>query len=211
MIDKNTGCFHTVGRNDADRYDCMRFSNDGPARERHDRIEIVRGQRILKIADIVSLMCREQGKVRVNRFFQQKVLPLDGDDLLAFLDQRAAARRCEDAAKAAAGRPDPLHKCSLRDQVDVDVTGNHFLLCFRIEPNMGGNDPGNGTCRHQLSDATPGHGRIVCDDRQVFRSSCDDGIYEPVRGADPHEPADQHSRSVRNELGGLSRLDGLFH
>ena len=205
------GVLTRVGRDDADRHDVLRLGDDDVARERDDRIEIVRGQRIFEVAVIVGLLAADQGEIAADRRLQQVGLAVDLDDLLALLDQRADAGRGEDAAEPHAAGADSLDQRSLGHELNLDLAGNHLGLSLGIEADVGGDHVGDRAGRDQLADPPAGHRGVIGDDGEVLRPTLDQRVDQPMGRADAHEAADQEPRSVGNQGGRFVGGDRGFH
>src|SRR3954467_1198048 len=100
MIDEHRGCHDGVGRDHPDRHDVLGLGQDDAGGHGHQGIEVPRRQRISQVADVVSLLGVEESEVGLERFLEKERAPIDLEDLLALLDQRARSGRGQHAAQA---------------------------------------------------------------------------------------------------------------
>jgi hypothetical protein len=179
----------------------LRLGDDRVGGERHDRVKVVRGQRILEVADVVGLPCGDQREVAPERGLEQVAPAADLDDGLALLDQRAQAGGGEDASEADAGGADALDQRALGHELDGDLTGDHPGLGLGVEADVRGDDAGDAAGGDELADPAAGHRSVVGDDGEAAGAAGDQGVDEAVRGTDGHEAADQQRRAVGDQRG----------
>ena len=149
--------------------DC-RLRDDGVGGERHDRIEVLRGERVFEVADVVRPLRRDQRKVAADRRFQEIALAAGLDDLLSLLHCRAQAGGGEHTAEAGTAGSDPFHERTLGYQLHLHFAGQHLCLGFRIEPDVRDDDAGDRAAVIELADTLAGHGGIVGHDREILVS-----------------------------------------
>ena len=190
-VTSTPGVLTASGRDDADRHDVVWLGDHDFGRERHDRIEIVRGQRVFEVAVVVGLLAADEGEVALDRLFQQVGLAVDLDGLLALFNQGADAGRSEDAAETDAAGANALDERALRRELDLDFARDHLLLRLGVEADVGGDELCNRAGRDELADAVAGGSRVVRDDGQVLDAAHDYRVDEPMGRADAHEAADQ--------------------
>src|SRR5262249_39996715 len=128
----------------------------------------------------------------------------------ALLDQGAHACRREHAAQTAAAGTHALDECALRNQFDLDLSGDHLLLGLRIEADVTGDQPADQAFVHELADALAGPGGVVGDHREIALALAHQLVDHALRAADGHEAADHHTRAVGNEGDGILHRDS-FH
>jgi hypothetical protein len=197
-----------IRSDDADRNDVFGGDDHGIGGHRHDGIEVARGQRIGKVAEIIGQEGMDKGEVRAEGRLQQKRLAIDVEAPLAFLDDGADAGRREHAAEAATAGTDALDQGALRHQVDRDLLGHHLLLHLRIEADVAGSQGGYERGVEQLSDPLARCGRIVADQRKLGFLLSHQLVEQPLRRPDAHESADHHRRAVGNHCDGFLGRDG---
>ena len=113
--------------------------------------------------------------------------------------------------KPDAAGADALDQRALRNQIDLDLAGDHFGLGFGIEADVRGDELGDRASADQLADPSPGPGGVVGDDREVLRAATHEGVDEAMRRAGAHEAADQEGRAVGDQRRGRVGGYRVFH
>ena len=90
-----------VGCDDAHGHDVFCRYDHGVRRHGHDRVEIACGQHVGEVAEVIGQKGVNQGKLRPQRGFEQKLLSVDLDLALAFSNQSADAGWRENASETA--------------------------------------------------------------------------------------------------------------
>src|SRR5437588_12182502 len=126
-----------VGCDDAHGHDVFRRYDHGVCRHGHDRVEIACGQHVGEVAEVIGQKGVNQGKLRPQRGFEQKLLSVDLDLALAFSDQSADAGWRENASETATTGANAFDKSPLRYAIDGDLVAQHLLLRLRIEADVG--------------------------------------------------------------------------
>ena len=83
------------------------------------------------------------------------------------LDKRSNARRRKDATESETACADTLDECSLRHQLDLDVTGEHLVLGFGIESDAADDELAHELGGCELADAETRCRGIVRDYDQL--------------------------------------------
>ena len=92
----------------------------------------------MQVADVVGDKRLHQREVGTERGLEEIGFALDLDALLAFLDDRADAGRRQHAAEPVAAGADALDQRALRNEVDLELAGDHLLLRLGVETDVTG-------------------------------------------------------------------------
>src|SRR5207237_3833400 len=108
-----------VGRNDAHGHDVFRRYDHGVCRHGHDRVEIACGQHVGEIAEVIGQKGVNQGKLRPQRSFEQKLLSVDLYLALALGHRSADAGWRENASETATTGANAFDKSSLGHEMET--------------------------------------------------------------------------------------------
>src|SRR3954451_4011882 len=211
MIDENRGCHDGGGRDHPDRHDVLGLGQDDTGGHGHQGIEVPRRQRISQVADVVGLLGVEESEVGLERLLEKERAPIDLEDLLALLDQRARSGRGQHAAQAVSAGTDTLRQRALGHQLDLDLTGQHLPLGFRVGADMARDDLADQPGIDQLADFDTGASCVLCNDGQVPLALADRLVNETGRRAHSHEAPDHQAGAIGDPGNGLGHFDCLPH
>ena len=166
VVDDGSRCDDVVRRDDADGNDVLRVDDDRVCGHCHERIEVARREGVAEIAQVIGNERVHEREIGAERRLEQVDAAVDRDLLLALLDDRADAGRRQDAAEPEAARPDALDERPLRDEVHLQVPGEHLLLGLRIEADVTHDDPPQQLGSDELADADARSGGVVGDHRE---------------------------------------------
>ncbi|VFS57331.1 Uncharacterised protein [Raoultella planticola] len=93
--------------------------------------EVARRFAVHQIAPTVSLMRFDQGKIGLDRVFEDVMTTIDFAALFTFSQRRAVAGRRKNRAQTGAGGLDSRREITLRDQFEL-----HFAATIKIVKNL---------------------------------------------------------------------------
>ena len=91
---------------------------------------------------------------------------------------------------------DALDQRALRNELDIQLAGQHLLLGFGVEADMADDGLAHQLGADQLADAASGHRGIVGDDRKVAFVLPYDLVDHALGRADRHEATDHQACAV---------------
>ena len=166
-----------IGRDHPNRNDVFGIGDNGRTCHCNDRIEVARRKSVRKIAEVVGEKGMDQRKIGSKRCFEEVFRAIHIDLAFPFFNHSADARWRQHATEATAAGPYPLDEGALRRELDLDLTGDHLLLGFGIEPYVASDHTLYQLCADKLADACPGSGGVIGDDSEIALSLADDLIH----------------------------------
>jgi hypothetical protein len=130
---------------------------------RNHRIEIAPRPLVDQVAEGISTMCFEQGKIGSQRELQQIVTPVDSHACFARFDRRTDAGRCEYAAESATTTTDALDERALGNQFHRQIAVQHAFAGVWIGADMGNHHAADLPILDQRANTRIGECGIVTD------------------------------------------------
>ena len=93
----------------------------------------------------------------MDRQFEQVLFAVYRELLLAVFDVGADAGRGQAAAESVTAAADTLCKGALGDELDIEFAGEHLILCYGVEADMGRLEASDTVVNYQPADALIGH------------------------------------------------------
>ena len=146
-----------------------------------------------------------------SRFLKKVFLAVDGDFLLAVLNDGAKTRLGKHTAQACACGTDLLGQGALRLERHVELAGIHLVDSVVVGANMRGNEVLDLMIGNQLADTDLGIGGIVADDGQVFNALLNQCVNQGNRVANSKEATHHNGHSVVDFLGCLLYRNKFVH
>ena len=185
--------------------------NDGVGGGGHHGAEVLAGALVDQVAFLVADVGADDGDVGTDGFLQQILLAVDGDFLLAVLDDGAETRLGQHATETCTGGTDLLGQGALGLEGDLQLAGVHLVDGVVVGADMGGDEGLHLVVGDELADAHFGIGGVVADDGEVFHIAGDEFVDEGDGVAYAKKSSDHYGHAVVNFVGGLFDCDKFVH
>lgn len=140
-------------------------------------------------------------KVGTERDLEQILAAIDGNLLLTLFDDRPNSCWGQNATQPGTGSTDALNQRPLRNQVHLQVTLNHLLLCFFVKADVAGDQLAKELRADEFANSDPRKGSVVGDHREVALALPHQLIDQRLGGTAAHKTSDHQARSMGDHVG----------